>query len=83
MSTDPSLARYDAVDGHFTGGKLVSYDKLAQGDPLRARSATMQDVLDRRGITAVDGVQVYHWGTEFIPDADLIKAAGLSGKVIP
>ena len=62
---------------------MVSYDKLAQGDPLLARSAAMQDVLDEWKIKAVDGVQVYRWGTEFIPDADLIKAAGLSGRVIP
>ena len=86
---DPATGQVIAIESkmgsgaHFTGGQLVGYDKLAKGDPLLARSAAMQDVLDEWKIKAVDGVQVYRWGTEFIPDADLIKAAGLSGRVIP
>jgi hypothetical protein len=43
----------------------------------------MQAALDRLGITHVDEVQVFRWNTVHIPDATLINAAGLAGKVVP
>lgn len=68
---------------HFTPGQLQGYDKLAHGDPLVARSTKMQEVLDQYRITRVDGVQVYRWNTEFVPDADLIRRAGLDKVLTP
>jgi hypothetical protein len=88
IARDPS-GRVIAVEAkmgpgaHFTPGQLDGYEKLAQGQPLEARSAKMQKALDDLDITSVDGVQVFRWNTELVPDQALINAAGLAGKVKP
>lgn len=47
------------------------------------RSTKIQEVLDQYQITHVNGVQVYRWNTEFVPDADLIRRAGLDKVLAP
>jgi len=89
IARDPLTGRVIAVESkmgsgaHFTPGQLDGYEKLAQGQPLEARSAAMQRELDRYRITGVSEVQVFRWNTELVPDQALINAAGLAGKVKP
>lgn len=67
---------------HFTPGQLSGYEKLAHGDPLVMRSAEMRRALSAARISGpIDGVQVFRWNTEFVPDADLIDRAGLRAAV--
>jgi hypothetical protein len=59
IARDPLTGRVIAVESkmgsgaHFTPGHLDGYEKLAQGQPLEARSAAMQRELDRYRITGV------------------------------
>lgn len=78
-TTRLDTSRTSRVREHLLQSWGVGFD---HGDPLAARSAAVQRELARYGIDHVDGVQVYRWGTEYVPDSDLIDAAGLTSKVV-